>query len=78
MFFASKYQSYLEKKWIKKNSEVDLPSQFPLHLRKFLPNVNFESSAIDGERPLRLVVLIAVRDIVEGEELLSSYFTILQ
>ena len=58
--------------------ELDLSAQFPLHLRKFLPNVNFESSAMDGVRPLRLVVLIAVRDIQEGEELLSSYFTILQ
>ena len=58
--------------------ELDLPDQFPLSLRKFLPNVHFESSAMDGVRPLRLVVLIAVRDIEEGEELLSSYFTILQ
>ena len=58
--------------------ELDLPDQFPLHLRKFLPNVNFESSAIDGVRPLRLVVLVALRDIEQGEELLSSYFTILQ
>ena len=57
--------------------ELDLPNTFPLHLRKFLPNVNFESCAVDGERSLRLVLLTALRDIGEGEELFSSYFTLI-
>ena len=58
--------------------EVDIPGNFPLHLRKFLGNINFESSAIDGEKCLRVVVLLALRDIKEGEELFSSYFTVVR
>jgi len=58
--------------------EVDIPSEFPLHLRKFFGNINFESSAVDGEKDLRIVVLLAMRDIKEGEELFSSYFTVIR
>lgn len=57
--------------------EIDLPlTSFPLRLRKFLPNVNFASVSEDGERDLKLVALVARRRIYAGEELLSSYFTI--
>ena len=56
--------------------EVDIPTSFPLELLKFLPNINYEGSATDGERDLRVVALIAVRDIGEGEELFSSYITV--
>lgn len=58
--------------------EIDVPLDFPLHLRKFWGNINFESSAVDGERQLRIVVLLALRDIEEGEELFSSYFTVIR
>merc|ERR1719419_744729 len=58
--------------------ELDIPLEFPLPLRKFWGNINFESSAVDGVRPLRVVVLIALRDIREGEELFSSYFTVIR
>ena len=38
--------------------EVDINlKQFPLSLRKFIPNVNYASVAQDGYRDLRLVVL---------------------
>ena len=56
--------------------EIDLPHNFPLHLLKFVPNVNYQSVATDGDRDLRLVVLIALRDIEQGEELFSSYMTL--
>lgn len=56
--------------------EVDLPDSFPLNLLKFVPNVNYQSVATDGERDLRIVVLIALRDIGQGEELFSSYITL--
>jgi len=59
--------------------EVDIDlNQFPLSLRKFVPNVNYASVAHDGYRDLRLVLLVALRDICAGEELLSSYFTLVQ
>jgi hypothetical protein len=32
----------------------------------------------DGERCLRLVALVALRDITAGEELFSSYFTVIR
>ncbi|KAL8594693.1 hypothetical protein ACOMHN_052425 [Nucella lapillus] len=59
--------------------EFDVPVDFPLHLRQYLPN-NFYGSTLDTpapeERRTRLVVLVATRDIECGEELFSSYFTV--
>ena len=43
---------------------------------QFLPNVHYAGSGEDGARLMRVVGLEAVRDIGEGEELLSSYFTL--
>lgn len=57
-------------------TELTLPTNFPLRLRKLLPNVNFAGSGEGGERGLRVVALVAVREVVQGEELLSSYFTL--
>jgi len=57
--------------------ELDLPSDFPLLLRKFLPNIHYQGLVQSG-LPLRLVMLQAVRDIEEGQELLSSYFTVVR
>ncbi|XP_030625601.1 SET domain-containing protein 9 [Chanos chanos] len=53
--------------------EFNLPDDFPLELRQYLPNVHYKH---DTQRPLRCVVLISLRDISAGEELFSNYFTI--
>ena len=64
--------------------ELDIPVSFPLHLWQYIPNVNFNVpsylSAPDIEDKdnltlVRAVVLISLRDILEGEEVFSSYFT---
>ncbi|KAK7485347.1 hypothetical protein BaRGS_00023446 [Batillaria attramentaria] len=59
--------------------EFDVPADFPFHLRKYLPN-NFYSSSFERshlpQRLTRLVALVAVRDIQCGEELFSTYFTV--
>ncbi|XP_068196590.1 SET domain-containing protein 9 [Antennarius striatus] len=55
--------------------EYDVPDRFPVELRQFLPNVNYSQ---DARRPLRCVVLVALRDISAGEELFSNYYTIVQ
>ncbi|XP_048379833.1 SET domain-containing protein 9 [Stegostoma tigrinum] len=54
--------------------EFDVPTTFPIELRQYIPNVNYGHNA---ERPLRCVVLVALRDIEEGEELFSNYYTII-
>jgi hypothetical protein len=47
---------------------------FPVELFKFLPNV--WSDPHNNRFGLKLISLIAVEDIFEGEEILSSYFTV--
>ncbi|KAJ8040742.1 SET domain-containing protein 9 [Holothuria leucospilota] len=56
--------------------EFDVSHRFPIELRKYLPNV-FYSANLLHQRPLRTVVLISLRNIQAGEELLSSYFTLI-
>ena len=51
---------------------LDLASGEQLHLHQHLPVVNFRPPA-EGEPSKRTVVLISVRDIAEGEELLLDY-----
>ncbi|XP_052274776.1 SET domain-containing protein 9-like isoform X2 [Dreissena polymorpha] len=64
--------------------EFDVPLSFPAHLRKYLPNtqagLHIEGVNRDSEIPrlLRLVVLVSLREIVKGEELFSTYYTIVQ
>lgn len=53
--------------------EYDVPHRFPMELRRYLPNVNYSQGT---QRPLRCVVLVSLRDITEGEELFSNYYTI--
>lgn len=53
--------------------EYDVPDEFPVELRGFLPNVNYSQ---DTQRRLRCVVLVSLRDIGAGEELFSNYYTI--
>ena len=57
--------------------ELDIPSNFPLVYMKYLPNANYGHKYFkDDVLHVRTVLLIAVRDIFEGEELFSSYFTV--
>ncbi|XP_071850141.1 uncharacterized protein [Apostichopus japonicus] len=56
--------------------ELNIDHNFPLHLRKYLPNVFYCAGQLH-QRPLRTVVLVSLRDIQPGEELLSSYFTLI-
>ncbi|XP_068427458.1 SET domain-containing protein 9 [Clinocottus analis] len=53
--------------------EYDVPYNFPIQLHQYLPNVNYSN---DIQRRLRCVVLVSLRDITAGEELLSNYYTI--
>lgn len=49
-------------------------TEFPVHLCKFLPNV--WANPGNNNCPLRLVPLVASSGIEKGEEILSSYFTL--
>ena len=57
--------------------EVDIPfERLPLQLWRFLPNIWYGSGNIVGDHSfLRTVALVSIREINEGEELFSSYFT---
>ena len=57
--------------------ELDISlSEFEPRSRLFIPNIHYESVTLDGRsKDLRIVPLIATRDIEEGEELYSSYFS---
>ncbi|XP_038068498.1 SET domain-containing protein 9-like [Patiria miniata] len=60
--------------------EFDVPDSFPFHLLQFIPNVFYSSTYQQGDssnpRLMRTVVLVSLREIQCGEELFSSYFTI--
>ena len=59
--------------------EIDLSfDHFPYKLKSLLPNLNYESIAIDGQRDLKIVVLLSTKEIQEGDELFSSYFTVVE
>ncbi|XP_006149044.1 SET domain-containing protein 9 isoform X2 [Tupaia chinensis] len=53
--------------------EFDVPTVFPIELKQYLPNIAY---SYDKQSPLRCVVLVALRDIKQGEELFSNYYTI--
>ncbi|XP_069078438.1 SET domain-containing protein 9 isoform X2 [Pleurodeles waltl] len=53
--------------------EFDVPKDFPIELRQYIPNIKYSH---DEAGPLRCVVLIALTDIEEEEELFSNYYTI--
>eukprot|EP00794_Sanderia_malayensis_P008146 gene8146-9017_t len=64
--------------------EVDIPVSFPLHLRKYLPNIFYQNQWLDKDVEadgkemqllIRIVVLMSLRCIEKDEELLSAYFT---
>ncbi|XP_028413036.1 SET domain-containing protein 9-like [Dendronephthya gigantea] len=57
--------------------ELNIPSSFPLQYLKYIPNVNYNFRTYKSEViHVRIVVLVALRDIEQGEELFSSYFTV--
>lgn len=58
--------------------EVDITEEFPFRLRCYLPNTRYGSSLDGNASKTRSVILVSLRDINEGEELLSSYFTLVQ
>ncbi|CAL1526916.1 unnamed protein product [Lymnaea stagnalis] len=63
--------------------ELDIPDSFPAHLRQYLPN-NFYSPSLNVSegmqryKLLRVVALVSVKEIKSGEELFSSYFTLVR
>ncbi|XP_042546785.1 SET domain-containing protein 9 isoform X2 [Dipodomys spectabilis] len=54
--------------------EFDMPAIFPIELKQYIPNIAYN---YNEQRPLRCVVLVALRDINQGEELFSNYYTII-
>nr|XP_039267841.1 SET domain-containing protein 9-like [Styela clava] len=56
--------------------EFDFPDDFPLELKKFIPHVFYQS--LCGRREMRTVVLVTTRHIEKGEELFSSYYTLIK
>ncbi|XP_075596519.1 SET domain-containing protein 9 isoform X2 [Balearica regulorum gibbericeps] len=53
--------------------EFDVPEYFPVELKQYLPNIVYSH---DIESHLRCVVLVTLRDIKQGEELFSNYYTV--
>ncbi|NXH77274.1 SETD9 protein, partial [Hydrobates tethys] len=53
--------------------EFDVPGYFPVELKQYLPNIVY-SHDIDSHP--RCVVLVTLRDVNQGEELLSNYYTV--
>ncbi|XP_052526426.1 SET domain-containing protein 9 isoform X1 [Tympanuchus pallidicinctus] len=53
--------------------EFDVPRHFPIELKQYLPNILYSHEI---ESHLRCVVLVTLRDIKQGEELFSNYYTI--
>ncbi|XP_075344427.1 SET domain-containing protein 9 isoform X3 [Mycteria americana] len=53
--------------------EFDVPGYFPVELKQYLPNIVYSH---DIESHLRCVVLVTLRDIKQGEELFSNYYTV--
>ncbi|NXL53693.1 SETD9 protein, partial [Podilymbus podiceps] len=54
--------------------EYDVPGYFPIELKQYLPNILYSH---DIESHLRCVVLVTLRDIKQGEELFSNYYTVI-
>ncbi|XP_059689550.1 SET domain-containing protein 9 isoform X3 [Gavia stellata] len=53
--------------------EFDVPAYFPVELKQYLPNIVYSH---DIESHPRCVVLVTLRDIKQGEELFSNYYTV--
>ncbi|NXV36143.1 SETD9 protein, partial [Rissa tridactyla] len=53
--------------------EFDVPEYFPVELKQYLPNIVYSH---ERDSHLRCVVLVTLRDIKQGEELFSNYYTV--
>ncbi|XP_028930137.1 SET domain-containing protein 9 isoform X1 [Ornithorhynchus anatinus] len=53
--------------------EFDVPELFPIEFKRYLPNIAYSPEV---QSPVRCVVLVALREIRQGEELFSNYYTI--
>ncbi|XP_038615415.1 SET domain-containing protein 9 [Tachyglossus aculeatus] len=53
--------------------EFDVPDLFPIEFKQYLPNIAYSHEV---QRCVRCVVLVALREIRQGEELFSNYYTI--
>ncbi|XP_045159677.2 SET domain-containing protein 9-like [Mercenaria mercenaria] len=62
--------------------EFDISSDFPVELRQYIPNtearLHQDMEHTFYNRLLRVVVLVSLRDITVGEEIFSTYYTIVQ
>ncbi|GAB1599758.1 SET domain-containing protein 9-like [Argonauta hians] len=59
--------------------EFDISANFPIHLRRYLPYVPYSGSLGDStNRQLRGVALVSLCSINSGEELFSSYLTVIE
>lgn len=57
--------------------ECDLPLEiFPIELRCYLPNIYYGTSENHTREFLRIVALVAIKDIEVDTELLSTYYTV--
>ncbi|KAG2190538.1 hypothetical protein INT46_001674 [Mucor plumbeus] len=57
--------------------EIDLPVTFPNELRRLIPNMYWDAYLDPlSNQPMRVVALVALRDIQHGEELFSTYMDI--
>lgn len=53
--------------------EIDLPIQFPSELRKYIPNMYWNTIIDPMSYPMRVVALVTLGDVEPGEELFSTY-----
>lgn len=56
--------------------EFDFPVDFDRQLQKFIPNVFYQGGNL--HLGMRTVVLVTTRDLLEGEELFSTYYTVIK
>ncbi|CAO3620494.1 unnamed protein product [Mucor fragilis] len=56
--------------------EIDIPATFPHKLRRLIPNMYWDAYYNPLSNEMRVVVLVALRDIQDGEELLSTYMDV--
>ncbi|GAN11238.1 hypothetical protein MAM1_0512c10797 [Mucor ambiguus] len=56
--------------------EIDLPATFPHKLRRLIPNMYWDAYQNPLANEMRVVALVALRDIQDGEELLSTYMDV--
>lgn len=59
--------------------ELDIVIEsFPINLMKYIPNVWYGADNIGRDNAfIRTVALVSTKEIKEGEEVLSSYFTVI-